>query len=271
MKLIKLPKIGLGTMMANSKKARQGLIKGFEIGFRFLDTAQMYLNERNVGNAIKESRIPRDEFIVATKLFVQNFSPRRVLKTTEKSLKRLGLETIDVLYLHWPARFKIIDKTLEAMNKLVKQEKIQHIAVSNYTTGHLDKALSSSESHIIANQVEMHPWLQQRELLAHHLKKKVHVVSYFPLMHGRFKQVPELMQIAEKHQVSGAQISLAWIISKGAIPIPKSINPLHLKDNFDSQKLKLDKEDIDLIDNIQKQKRFLSPPIVAPKWNKKYE
>jgi 2,5-diketo-D-gluconate reductase B len=271
MKFIKLPKIGLGTMTARSEKAKQGLIEGFEIGFRFLDTAQIYFNEKTVGEAIKESQIPRDEFIVATKLFVQNFSPRRVLRTTEKSLKRLGLETIDILYLHWPARFRIIDKTLEAMNKLVKQEKIRYIAVSNYTTGHLDKALLLSESHIVANQVEMHPWLQQKELLAHHKTKNVHLISYFPIMHGRFKQVPELMQIAEKHQVSGAQVSLAWIMSKGAIPIPKSTNPIHLKDNFESQNLKLDKEDIDLIDSIQKQKRSLSPPIIAPKWNKDYK
>lgn len=153
------------------------------------------------------------------------------------------------------------------MNKLVKQEKIRHIAVSNYTTKHLDKALSLSESHIIANQVEMHPWLQQKELLAHHKKKNVQVVAYFPLMHGKFKQVPELMQIAEKHGVSGAQVSLAWIISKGAIPIPKSTKLDHLKDNFDSLKLKLNKEDINLIDNIQKQKRSLSPPFIAPKWD----
>ncbi|NHJ40185.1 MAG: aldo/keto reductase [Asgard group archaeon] len=267
MSIIKLPKIGLGTMYARSEKEKQGLIKGFEIGFRFIDTAQIYFNEKIVGDAIKESGIPRDEFIVATKLFVQNFSPRRVFKTTERSLKRLGLNAIDILYLHWPARFKIVDKTLDAMNKLVKQEKINHIAVSNYTADHLDKALSFSESHIIANQVEMHPWLQQKQLLLHHTKKNVHVVAYFPIMHGKFNQVPELMQIAEKHQVSGAQVSLAWIISKGAIPIPKSTNSKHLKDNFDSLKLKLDKDDINLIDNIEKQKRFLKPPFISPNWD----
>lgn len=112
MSFVKLPKIGLGTMTAKSEKAKQGLIKGFEIGFRFIDTAQIYFNEKTVGYAIKESGIPRDEFIIATKLFVQNFSPQRVFKTTKKSLNRLGLDTIDILYLHWPARFKIIDKTL---------------------------------------------------------------------------------------------------------------------------------------------------------------
>jgi len=263
---LKLPKIGLGTMQGYSKKAKQGFIKGFEIGFRFLDTAQMYFNERIVGKAVKESGIPRDEFIIATKIFVNNMKPRRVFKSTESSLKRLGIETIDMLYIHWPFRFHKIGETLSAMSKLVDQEKIRYIAVSNFTPQQVDDAISLCDKAIVANQVEMHPWLQQKELVVHHKKKGVYVVPYFPLMHGRFNEVPELVELGKKHEVSAAQISLAWLINKGTIPIPKSVNENHLKDNFDSQNIKLRKDDVKLIDSIQKVKRFLSPPFIAPDW-----
>lgn len=263
---LKLPKIGLGTMQGNSKKAKLGFIKGFEIGFRFLDTAQMYFNERTVGKAVKESGIPRDEFIIATKIFVNNMKPSRVFKSTERSLRRLGVETIDLLYIHWPFRFHKIGETLSAMSKLVDQEKIRFIAVSNFTPQHVDEAISLCDKAIVANQVEMHPWLQQKELIAHHKKKKLYVVPYFPLMHGRFNQVPVLVELGKKHDVSAAQISLAWLIKKGTVPIPKSVNPEHLKANWESQNIKLSKDDVKLIDSIQKVKRFLSPPFIAPKW-----
>jgi len=108
--------------------------------------------------------------------------------------------------------------------------------------------------------------LQQKDLVAHHKKKGVYIVPYFPLMHGRFCEVPELVEIGEKHGVSGALISLAWLMNKGTVPIPKSINPVHLKANWESQKIKLSSEDIKLIDSISKEKRFLNPPFMAPKW-----
>ncbi|MHA1126866.1 MAG: aldo/keto reductase [Candidatus Heimdallarchaeota archaeon] len=261
---LKLPKIGLGTMLGNTKESKKAFIAGIKMGFRFLDTAQMYMNESTVGSAIKESGVSRDEIILATKLWVTNMAPNKVVKSTEKSIKRLGLDAIDVLYIHWPIRFKKIEETLSAMSKLVDDGKIKHIAVSNYTPDHLTKALEVCEKPIVANQVEMHPWLQQRDLLDYMNKKNIKLVSYFPLMHGRFNVVPELTEIAKKHQVSAAQVSLAWIMSKGAIPIPKSTNLLHLEDNIKSLQLKLDKKDIQAIDSITKVKRFLKPPILAP-------
>ena len=251
---IKLPKIGLGTMMGRSDKAKAAFIEGLHMGYRFIDTAQMYFNEKTVGAAVRESGIPREEFIVATKLWVTNFSPRRVRLTTERSLKRLDFGYIDMLYLHFPARFSKISDTFAAISKLVDEGKVKHIAISNFSIEQTDKALELCEKPIVANQVEMHPWWQQKELLAHLNKVDVHLVSYFPLLHGRFNDVPELVEVAKKHQVSAAQVSLAWIISKGAIPIPKSANVAHLQANYDSLKLKLTKEDIALIDAVKVEK-----------------
>ncbi|MGC9780795.1 MAG: aldo/keto reductase [Candidatus Heimdallarchaeota archaeon] len=213
---------------------------------------------------MKESGVPRDEFIVATKLFVNNFKPKRVFISTERSLNRLGLDVIDVLYLHWPWCFDKVDETLNAMSKLVDDGKIRHIAVSNYTPQQVDKALEVCDKHIIANQVEMHPWLQQKELLAHHKSKKVKVVAYNLLLHGHFKQVPELLEIAEKHKIGPAQVSLAWIMAKGAVPLPKSANEQHLKENYESLKIKLDSKDLKLLNSIEKEKRLLNPPFISP-------
>ncbi|NHJ84662.1 MAG: aldo/keto reductase [Asgard group archaeon] len=260
---IELPPIGLGTMVANSRKAGQALAEGINIGFRFLDTAQMYLNEKTVGTAIKESGIPRDELTIATKLWISNFKPKRVIKSTNRSLKRLGIDIIDIMYIHWPYNFKNIDKTLKTLSKLVDEGKIKHIAVSNFTPMLIDKALTFIDKPIVANQVEMHPWLQQRELLDYLNSKDMHLVAYFPLLHGRFMEIPEVNHLAEKYNVNGAQVCLAWSMNKGAIPIPKSANVSHLKDNFAATKLKLKKEDIQLIDDIKIEKRMLKLPLLA--------
>ena len=266
MNYLELPKIGLGTMLANSEKARKALVEGMKFGFRFIDTAQIYFNEKTVGHALKESGIPRDKFTIATKLWISNFKPKRVLKSTRRSLERLQIETIDIFYLHWPWRFEKIEQTLKEMDKLVDKGLIRNIAVSNFTPSQIEEALTITKNHIVANQVEMHPWLKQEKLLATLKNNKIHLVAYYPLIHGRFNQVPELVEIAKKHSTSAAQVSLAWIMNKGAIPIPKSANIDHLRSNFDSQKLKLTKEDIKIIDSIQKEKRFADVPIIAPKW-----
>ncbi|HUT79964.1 MAG TPA: aldo/keto reductase [Candidatus Bathyarchaeia archaeon] len=269
MNTIELPKIGLGTMFANSEKAKEGLIKALQIGFRFIDTAQIYFNEKTVGMAIKESGISRDDLTIATKLWISNFKPSKVIKSTVKSLERLGLDHVDLLYLHWPFKFQNVEATFKEMNKLIKMDKIKHIAVSNYTPELIDKALSLCESPIIANQIEMHPWLQQKELLLHHKSKNVKVVAYYPIMHGQIRKVPEILQVAAKHKVSPYQVSLAWIMEKEAIPIPKSVTESHLQDNFNSINLKLEKNDIELIDSITIQKRLVKPSFISPKgWKK---
>ncbi len=264
---LKLPKIGLGTMQSNSDEAKEAMKFGINYGFRFIDTAQIYFNEKTVGKAIAESDVPREKITLATKLWVSNFSYDKVKKSTEKSLKRLQMDYIDILYIHWPIKkVSKLKSTLKAMDELIDEGKIKHIAVSNFNTKLLDEAISMTKNHIVANQVEMHPWLQQKELLEYLTKNKISLVAYFPLIHGRFNQVPELVSIAQKHKTSAAQVSLAWIMHKKAIPIPKSANVDHLKSNLDSTKLKLDSKDIELIDSIKKEKRFADVPFLRPKW-----
>ncbi|MHA2358393.1 MAG: aldo/keto reductase [Candidatus Heimdallarchaeaceae archaeon] len=266
---IELPKIGLGTMQGNTKKAIKAFAEAIKMGYRFLDTAQIYFNERVVGKAIVASGVPRDELIIASKVFVHNFSHKKVKRSTKKSLKRLGLEYVDIMYIHWPYNTyeKRKEDVLRAFSELVDEGKIRYLGVSNFTIKNMDEALKIYDKKILVNQVEMHPWLKQEKLLKYLDKRDIKLVSYFPIMHGRINEVKELREIAEKHNVSAAKVSLAWIISKGAIPIPKSTNLSHLKDNFTAQNLVLDEDDIKKIDSIQYEKRFGDMKFFAPEWD----
>jgi len=264
---LQLPKIGFGTWQTKPNDCVKSVLKAIEVGYRHIDTAQMYRNEHAVGEAIAEGIIDRKELTIATKLAIWKLRPGGVLSSTRSSLRKLKLDYVDILYIHWPAPlFYRPHKTLKAMSQLVDEGKIKYIAVSNFPPKLLDKATEACDKPIVAIQVEHHPWLKQTKMRDYLKDKDIYLVAYSPLARGEVFQMPELTQIAEKHKCSEAQISLAWIMHHGAIPIPKSTNMDHISDNFDSLNLQLDQEDIDLIDSIQKKKRLVNPPFIRPKW-----
>lgn len=270
---IQLPKIGLGTMTGRNAEAVDAYSEAIKMGFRLIDTAQIYFNEKTVGKAVIKSGVSRDNLIIASKVFVNNFSYKKVKKSTVNSLRKLGLEKIDIMYIHWPTGGyqKKMGEILKAFKELIEEGKIGYLGVSNFNIKILGETLEALDVYDglvpIANQVEMHPWLQQKKLLEYVNGKNIKLVAYFPIMQGKASKVPELVEIAEKHGVSSTQVSLAWIMSKGVIPIPKSTNIGHLRDNFDSQNLNLDEEDLQKIDSIRTEKRFLNIPRLAPKWD----
>lgn len=261
---LKLPKIGLGTWQLKPKDCVNSVLKAIEVGYRFIDTAQMYRNEQAVGEAISQGTINRKELIIATKLAVWNLWA--IKSSTTTSLKKLKTDYVDILYIHWPIPlFYNPKKTFKAMSQLVDEGKVKYIAVSNFTPKLLDVALAASPKPIIANQVEHHPWLQQREMREYLRQHDMYLVAYSPLARGNIMQkTSELKQIADKHKCSEAQVSLAWIMQHGAVPIPKSTSEAHIRDNFESINLTLDTEDIALIDSIKIEKRIISPPIIHP-------
>lgn len=268
---LKLPKIGFGTWKLSPKNdvCKNSVLKAIEIGFRLIDTAQMYGNEHAVGDAIAESIIDRKELTVATKLGVSKLRPGSVIKSTGRSLEKLKLDYVDMLYVHWPMPlFYNHVKTLGAMSQLVDEGKIKHVCVSNFNVKLLEKATSTSDKPIAALQVEHHPLLRQKTLREYVNKKGIQLVAYSPLARGKIIESPEITQIAEKHKVSPYQISLAWIMEHGAVPIPKATGEDHIRDCHNSLKVTLDKEDLDQIEAIQIEKRMVSPPLIKPKWDK---
>jgi 2,5-diketo-D-gluconate reductase B len=261
MQRISLPPIGFGTWEnTDPVQCAASVSTALTLGYRFIDTAQAYRNEKYVGKGIAQSDIPREPILVGTKVWVSNLTHSKVLKSTEQSLKNLGLDVIDILYIHWPSGSYNAEKTFEAFDQLADQGKIRHIAVSNFTVPLLEEALTICDHPIIANQVEMHPLLKQKEMVQFLKAQGMYLIAYSPLARGHIFKVPELTEIAQKHNVSEAQVSLAWLMShENVIPIPKATSTPHIKENYAALQLALDREDKEKIESITVEKRMVNP------------
>lgn len=266
MQEIKLPKIGFGTWQLSVNQCKSAILTAINTGYRLIDTAQIYHNEEGVGEALKQSPVPRDDLIIATKVWVTNLDPENVIKSTEVSLRKLQLSMVDLLYIHWPALKYKPQKTFKAFSQLVDQGKVRAICVSNFTPKLCDEAIKVCDKPIFANQVEHHPWLHQENLLEYCKQKHIAFVAYSPLGRANVLNSPELVEIAKNHQTNPAQVALAWEILHGAIPIPKATSENHIKENFVAINLKLTTEEIQMIDRIKTEKRFINPMGLRPKW-----
>lgn len=267
MSVDEIPDLGLGTWKITDRDVcLEAVGTALEEGYRHIDTAQYYNNEEYVGEAVRDSGVDRDDVLLATKVWINNLSPEGVRRTAEESLDRLGLDYVDILYVHWPAGQYDPEGTLMAFEELREEDKIRYIGVSNFTPELLMEALEYTE--VWVNQVEMHPLLQQDELLGVCREEDVEVVAYSPLARGNVGGVPELMEIARKHGVSEEQVALAWLVNRDAHPIPKAANPDHIRENIGALDLELDKEDVEKIEGIDRHKRFISPEF-APDWDRK--
>lgn len=256
-----IPKLGLGTWQnTNPEECSDAVRKALEMGYRHVDTAQAYENEEDVGRGIQEADVSRDEFFLASKVWITNLSPEDVKSTTEASLDRLGVDSVELMYVHWPSGEYAGEDTLGAFQELVEEGKIESVGISNFTPEQVDEAMDVAGDHIIANQVEMHPLLQQEELLEKCREHDIYLVAYSPLARGEVFDVPELNQIAEKHGVSEAQVSLAWLMQKdNVVAIPKATGEDHIANNFHSLELELDEEDIEKIESIDREERMVDP------------
>lgn len=250
--------LGLGTWQnTDPEQCRKSVENALNIGYRHIDTAQAYRNEESVGEGIEASKVDRDEIFLASKVWTSNLSPEKVISSTEESLEKLGVDQVDLMYIHWPAEDYRAKETLEAFQELKERGLIKNIGVSNFEVTHLDEALEHAD--VYANQVEMHPLLPQEELLQACKENGVEFVAYSPLARGEVFNIREIQEVAQKHGVSEAQVSLAWIMEKGATPIPKASTVEHIEDNFESRNLELDEEDIEKIDSIRGEERMVDP------------
>ncbi|MCE7742921.1 MAG: aldo/keto reductase [Candidatus Heimdallarchaeota archaeon] len=272
---MELPKIGLGTWMLKPKEATYSVIEAIKMGYRFIDTAQAYMNEQGVGEGLREvldtGIVKREEIFIATKVHPIRVRPKNAYKSTLKSAIKLKLDYIDLIQIHWPA-FALgysHEKTLGELSKLVDEGIVKHIGISNFTSKQTKEAAEACDKPLFSNQVEHHPYLQQKELLEMMKKSGLHFISYSPLGRGKALGDAIISEIAKKNEISTAQVCLAWIMSKGAYPIPKATSLDHIKDNFAAKDVVLPEEDLKKIDGITTVERYVHPPVVAPKeWKK---
>lgn len=239
----KMPQIGLGTWLNTDETECKDAVKwSLEIGYRHIDTAQAYDNEQFVGEAIKESGVKREDIFITTKISTDNMS-WRLGETFEESLKKLKTDYVDLLLLHFPVTEKR-RPCWPRMEDIYKAGKAKSIGVSNYTIRHLEELLREGEIKPAVNQVELHLFLQQPELLEFCNKHDIVVTAYSPLARARRLEEPTIKKIAKKHGKTYAQIMIRWCVEVGAIPIPKSTHQDRIKENFDVFNFKLEADDI---------------------------
>ena len=249
--------LGLGTWQNEGEKCAESVKIALDMGYRHIDTAQIYGNEDQVGDGIEASDVERDQIFLASKVWIDQLSSENVVSSTKESLEKLQTDYVDLMYVHWPSGDYSPKESLEGLQELKDRGLINNIGVSNFEVPHLEKALQTVD--VYANQVEMHPLLPQEELREFCEENDVELVAYSPLARGEVFNVREIQEVAEKHGVSEAQVSLAWIRQKGAVPIPKASSIEHIEDNFESQDLELDDEDIEKIDSIRGEERMVDP------------
>jgi 2,5-diketo-D-gluconate reductase B len=253
-----MPMLGLGTW-ENETECADSVRTALDMGYQHIDTAQAYGNEAAVGEGIENAEVTREDVFLATKIWADNLAYDDVIESTRESLEKLSVDTVDLLYVHWPARAYQPEETFDALSELVSEGAVENIGVSNFEPEQLDEAREVSEEPIFANQVECHPLLPQESLRAYGDEHGIPLVAYSPLARGGVFDVPELGEIADKHDASAAQVSLAWLREKEITAIPKATGEEHIRDNWSSLTLSLDAEDMEVIDGISTKSRTVDP------------
>lgn len=255
-----MPMLGLGTWENTDPDACANAVQtALEMGYRHIDTAQIYGNEEDVGAGIAAADVDREDIFLATKVWINELGHDDVIESTKESLDKLGVDYVDLLYVHWPAREYDPVETLSAFDELVEQGLTKRVGISNFEPEQVRDAVERSDAGIFANQIELHPLLQQDELREVCAEEDVEIVAYSPLARGTVFDVDVLSDIADKHGASEAQVSLAWLREKGVTAIPKATSEAHIRDNWESLALDLDDEDIDAIDAIEQVDRRVDP------------
>lgn len=250
---IKMPMAGIGTFLLSPDEAEASVLSALGCGYRLIDTANAYVNEKAVGRAMKKSGVPRDEIFLETKLWPAFYEQENAV---DKTLERLDTDYIDLLLIHQPAGNYIAGYRL--MEKAYKEGKAKAIGLSNFNENQIKEILDICTVKPAVLQTELHPYSQERKLKAFLAKEKIVIQAWYPLGHGDKKLInePLFSKLAEKYSKSNAQIILRWHIQSGNIVIPGSKNPEHIKANFDLFDFALTDDEMAEIATMDKQKRY---------------
>ena len=230
---VSFPALGLGTWPMTGPDCREAVATALDLGYRHVDTAQMYGNEADVGDALAESDVPRSEVFVVTKVRRENLAPEDVLTTVRESVDRLGTHA-DLLLVHAPSESVPIPETIEAMNDLRDRGLVDHLGVSNFDADQLETAIAASAAPIITNQVAYHPYRDRSALRRACRAHDVVLTAYSPLAEGAVVGDETLAAIGEPHGKTAAQVALRWLVQQdGVAAIPKASTEAHLRENLD--------------------------------------
>ncbi|CAH0648039.1 2,5-didehydrogluconate reductase DkgB [Pseudomonas juntendi] len=265
-----IPSFGLGTFRLTGQTVIDSVKAALKLGYRAIDTAQVYKNEAEVGQAIAESGVPRGELFITTKIWVDNYAHDKLQDSLKESLKKLRTDYVDLLLIHWPAPGNGVDLPayMAALAEVKKAGLTRQIGVSNFNIALTEQAIEVvGKGEIATNQIELSPYLQNSKLAAYLEAQGITVTSYMTLAYGKVLKDPVLTEIATKHKATVAQVALAWALQLGYAVIPSSTKRENLASNLLARSLKLDDQDMARIATLERNGREVSPPGLAPDWD----
>jgi len=265
-----IPSFGVGTFRLQGQTVIDSVRTALELGYRAVDTAQIYGNEADVGQAISESGVNRAELFVTTKIWTDNYAKDKLVPSLHDSLQKLRTDYVDLTLIHWPAPGNGVELTeyMEALAEAKALGLTRQIGISNFNIALTKQAIAAvGKDEIATNQIELSPYLQNDKLTAFLKEQDIAVTSYMTLAYGKVLKDPVLVKIAEKHQATVAQVTLAWALQLGYAVIPSSTKRENLASNLLARDLKLDADDLAQIAALERNGREVSPEGLAPVWD----
>jgi len=264
---IELPRLGLGTFRMQGDVCRAAVESALALGYRHIDTAEMYGNEDSIGAAIASSGVKRSDLHVTTKVWNENLAPDAMRRAFDTSLKKLRLDVVDLYLVHWPKPGMHLPSMFETLMKFREEGRARAIGVANFNIALLKTVVEELKAPIACNQIEYHVMLDQSKVKKYMDQKSIPLVAYCPLAQGRAASDETLMAIGKKHNTSAAQVALRWLLDQdGVAAIPKASRRESQQANLDALKVKLDDDDRKKIAALPKNQRFVSPGF-SPAWD----
>ncbi len=256
---VEVPALGLGTYKLPGEQAYAPVRMALDCGYRHIDTASFYENEKAVGRAVKESEVPREEVFITSKVWRTEQGFEETLDAFDRTLARLDTDYLDLYLVHWPVTGKRLD-TYRALERLYKDGRVRAIGVSNFTVRHLQELYGACQVMPAVNQVEMSPFLYQKDLLEHCQARDILVTAYSPFGRGKVLGDPVLAEVGRRHRKTPAQVIVRWCLQKGMAVIPRSADLGHLRQNSQVFNFSLDKEDMAKLDLLHSGLRTTTDP-----------
>jgi 2,5-diketo-D-gluconate reductase B len=263
----RIPAIGLGTWELRGRTCARLVEQALKLGYRHIDTAQVYENEREVGEGLRASRVRRDELFVTTKVWTTHFAPNDLERSTKESLTKLRISEIDLLLLHWPNPQVPLNETLGALARVKKAGLARHIGVSNFTVALIEEAVAACPEPLACDQVEYHPYLDQTRVKEACARHGMAVVAYSPVAKGRVKGDETLARIGKAHGKTAAQVCLRWLVQQNVAAIPRTSRIERLSENIDVFDFALSDLEMQQVSSLASPKGRLTDFGFAPKWD----
>lgn len=262
-----IPAIGLGTWELRGRACARLVEQALRLGYRHIDTAQAYENEREVGEGVRASGVKRSDVFVTTKVWTTHFAPNDLLRSTKESLARLRMTEVDLLLLHWPNPQVPLEETLGALVEARRLGLTRHIGVSNFTVALIEEAVAKSSAPLVCNQVEYHPYLEQNKVLAACRANGLALVAYSPVAKGRVKNAEALHRIGARYEKTAAQVCLRWLIQQDVVAIPRTSKVERLSENLDVFDFNLTDDEMGEIFAMGTRGGRITDFGFAPKWD----